>query len=91
MMLEEACLASIGPRSLKSKLALLRDQKKLLTNTRFVQGSVFVATGQRPRVAWLRPAIVAMLAVRRIQGMAGVLTMRFPVRAGEGNSEEAPI
>jgi chromosome segregation ATPase len=78
MLLEEACLSSVGSRSQISKMALLRDQKKLLTNPRFNHRSVFVGSVPRQKIGSLRPAIVAILTLRRIQGMSGLLTMHFP-------------
>jgi myosin heavy subunit len=77
MLLEEACLSSVGSRSLTSKLAILRDEKKLLTSPRISLRSVFVSGKLRKNGVSVRAIVVTFLALRRIQRMSGFLPVHY--------------
>jgi myosin heavy subunit len=77
MLLEEACLSSVGNRSLTSKLALLRDEKKLLTSSRLNLRSIFVSGKFRKNIVSIRSIIVTFLTLRRIQRMSGFLPIHY--------------
>jgi hypothetical protein len=84
MLLEEACLSSVGSHSLTSKLALLRDEKKLLTNPRVNLRSIFPSGKSRKNIVSIRSIIVTFLTLRRIQRMSGFLPIHY------GSQNEPP-
>jgi hypothetical protein len=77
VLIEEACLSSVGHRLFTSKLAMLREEKKLFTNPRLNERTVLVAGGAREKLVSIRPVIVAILALRRVQRMSGLLPVLF--------------
>jgi hypothetical protein len=71
-LLEEALLASVGNRGVIRKIEILRTEKRLLGNARFL-----ACQEAQEKVRSLRPMIVSFIFVRRVQELSGILPMKI--------------
>jgi hypothetical protein len=60
------------------------------TSSRFNQGLAFVSAGQKQKIDSVRPVIVTLLALRKIQRMSGFLPIHFPAAPGEMGGQRTP-
>jgi chromosome segregation ATPase len=70
-LLQEACLSSIGNRSLSFKLSSLREQKRILLSPKFSQRAVLAHSRPKEKLASVRPMIVTLLVLRKMEKMSG--------------------